>query len=104
MTYGPSPYDSDPEAIKWARAKVQAEIERAEEVAADLTAVEDLDAAHRWTFLAAYMRRWLLGVPDSPVMGRFDERLPPLDEPVHGQAADQLGEQLRATLPHPKAT
>lgn len=79
MTYLPSRYDQDPEAIAWARAKVQAEIERAEQFAADLIAVGDpASEADRWTFLAQHLRRWILGDTTSPVMGRFDERLPEL--------------------------
>lgn len=41
MTNPPSRYDQDREAIAWARAKVQAEIERAEQFAADLFAAGD---------------------------------------------------------------
>lgn len=88
MTYPPSRYDQDPEAIAWARAKVQAEIERAEQFAADLFAAGD-PAADRWMFLAQHMRRWLLGDTTSPVMGRFDERLPELHTTADG------------TRPHP---
>ncbi|MFI1408784.1 hypothetical protein ACH4Y0_02415 [Streptomyces sp. NPDC020707] len=81
MTYSASRYDQEPEAIAWARAKVQAEIERAEQSAADLIAVGD-PASDHWAFLARHMRRWLLGDTTSPVMGRFDERLPKLHATV----------------------
>lgn len=77
MPHPPSRYDQDPEAIAWARAKILAEIERAEQSAADLFAVGDPEA-DRWTFLARHLRRWFLGDTTSAVMGRFDERLPAL--------------------------
>jgi hypothetical protein len=80
MTYGPSPYDRDPQAIAWARAKVQAEIDHVERFAAELADVKDQQAAATWGAIARYMRRTLLGNPESPVMGRFDERLPALHE------------------------
>lgn len=77
-TYRPSRYDQDPEAIAWARAKVQAEIDRAEEFAADATAAAHLETARNWRIIARHLRRTLLGDTRSCVMGRFDERLPAL--------------------------
>lgn len=74
-----SPYDSDPAALAWARAKVQSEIEHAERFAADLTAVKDVEAAQRWAFVARHLHRTLIG-NEGPVMGRFDHRLPALHE------------------------
>jgi hypothetical protein len=78
MTYRPSPYDQDPEAIAWARTKVQAEIDRADKFATQAAAAANPDAAERWAFTARYLRRTLLGDTGSCVMGRFDERLPEL--------------------------
>jgi hypothetical protein len=75
--YRPSRYDQDPEAIAWARAKIQAEIDRAEDFAAQANAAAHFETAGRWNGLARFLRRTLLG-GDGCVMGRFDTRLPAL--------------------------
>jgi hypothetical protein len=80
--YRPSRYDQDPEAIAWARAKVQAEMDRADEFATQAAAVADPGAAARWAFLARTLRRTFLGDTGSCVMGRFDERLPALHRAI----------------------
>ncbi|GGT43523.1 hypothetical protein [Streptomyces purpureus] len=74
-------YDRDPEALAWARTKVQHEIDRANQFVASATTVGDQDAADRWSFAARHLRRTLIG-GEGCVMGRFDERLPELHRAV----------------------
>jgi hypothetical protein len=73
--YRPSRFDQDPEAIAWARAKVQAEIDRADELATQAAAAGEADAAEQWAFLARTLRRIFLGDTRSSAWGQFDERL-----------------------------
>lgn len=81
-TYRPSRYDQDPEAIAWARAKIQAEINRAEEFAAQATAAAHFETAGHWNALSRHLRRAFVGDTRSRVMGRFDERLPALHRAI----------------------
>jgi len=71
-------YDRDPEAIAWARGKIQATIDRyvafAERAAADGSAQH----AAMLRRIAAEVRRDLLG--RGHVIGSFDERLPGLEK------------------------
>ena len=87
--YRPSPYDQDPEAIAWARAKVQAEIDRADQFATQAAARNLPDTAERWAYTARYLRRVFLGSDGGCVMGRFDTRLPALHRAAHDRGADR---------------
>lgn len=95
MTYHASRYDQDPKAIAWARAKVQAEIDRAEEFAAQLASVNDPTGADKWQAIARYMRRTLLGDTNSCVMGRFDERLPEMHRAVDNAIPAPIDRAIR---------
>jgi hypothetical protein len=74
-TSRPSRFDQDPEVIAWARAKVQAEIDRADELATQAAAIGDAATAEQWAFLARALRGRLLGDTRSSSWGQFDERL-----------------------------
>lgn len=66
-------YDHDPDALAWARARVQASIDRAEGAAAnDQLNDQDRD---EWRRIGAFMRRELL-TREGCVHAAFDERLP----------------------------
>lgn len=68
-------YDQDPEALAWARAKVQAEIDRAEKFVAQATAQGATEGAEFWRRHALHLHRAFIG-GEGCVFGRFDERLP----------------------------
>lgn len=65
----PSRFDFDPEALAWARAKIQREYERARDM--ERKSAEPT----LWRFLANALRRNLIGGTGC-VIGAFDERLP----------------------------
>lgn len=90
-----SRFDHDPEALAWARAKVQAEIDRADEFATQLAAATDPENADRWAFVARHLRRTLLGDTDSCVMGRFDTRLPELAKAIDGALPAPIDRAVR---------
>lgn len=70
-----SRFDSDPDAIAWARAKIQQTVERAELFEKHATERGQADMAARWRLAAQVMRRDLLGGRGC-VIAAFDERLP----------------------------
>lgn len=70
-----SRFDSDPDAIAWARGKIQQYVERAEAFQKHNTDTGSPEWAERWRITAAYMRRTLLGGKGC-VIAAFDERLP----------------------------
>lgn len=70
-----SRFDTDPDAIAWARAKIQHAVERAEQFQKHNTDTGSPEWAERWRITAAYMRRTLLGGRGC-VIAAFDERLP----------------------------
>jgi hypothetical protein len=72
-----SPYDRDPEALAWARAKVQDEIDRCQKFAESARTADKPEQAEMWRRLANRMQRMFIG-GDGCVMGYFDERLPAL--------------------------
>lgn len=77
MSYEPSRYDRDPEALAWARAKVQDEIDRCRRFAESARAAGQDDQAEMWRRLATRMQHVFIG-GDGCVHGYFDERLPAL--------------------------
>ncbi|MFI8301533.1 hypothetical protein ACIGCZ_37125 [Streptomyces nigra] len=79
MTY--SRYDADPEALAWARAKVQDEIDRCRKFTESATAAGKPEQAEMWRRLANRMQRQFIG-GEGCVMGYFDERLPSLAKAV----------------------
>ena len=76
-----SPYDADPEALAWARAKIQAEIDRARRFALSAEVVNDEHQTDMWRRLANRMQRVFIG-GDGCVHAAFDERLPDLVKAV----------------------
>lgn len=76
-----SRYDRDPEALAWARTKVQDEIDRCRKFADSEKAADKPEQAEMWRRLANRMQRQFIG-GDGCVMGYFDERLPGLARAV----------------------
>lgn len=76
-------YDADSEALAWARAKVQAEIDRARGFAEAARAAHDPEHADLWQRIANRMQRTLIG-GEGCVIAAFDERLPDLAKAIDG--------------------
>lgn len=76
-----SKYDYDPEALAWARAKVQDEIDRCRKFAESARAAGKPEQGEMWRRLANRMQRMFIG-GEGCVMGYFDERLPTLAKAV----------------------
>ena len=72
-----SKYDYDPEALAWARAKVQAEIDRCRKFAEQADAAHDTEQFELWRRLGNRMQRVFIG-GEGCVHAAFDERLPAL--------------------------
>lgn len=70
-----SRFDRDPEALAWARAKVQAEIDRCKQFHASATASDKPEQAETWRRLANRMRRQFIG-GEGCTIAAFDERRP----------------------------
>lgn len=76
-----SHYDRDPEALAWARTKVQDEINRCRKFAESALAADQPEQAEMWRRLANRMERTFINGTGC-VMGYFDERLPTLAKAV----------------------
>ncbi|MFF1544118.1 hypothetical protein [Streptomyces sp. NPDC058291] len=76
-----SKYDYDPEALAWARTKVQDEIDRCRKFAESALTSDKPEQAEMWRRLANRMQRTFIG-GEGCVMGYFDERLPALARSV----------------------
>lgn len=70
-----SRFDADPEAIAWARAKIEHAIDRAEELEKHNRGTGSPEWAERWRITAKFMRMKLLG-GQGCVIAAFDDRLP----------------------------
>lgn len=70
-----SRYDYDPEALAWARAKVQAQIDRAEKFVAQAAAQGAAEGAEFWRRHALHLHRSFIGGEGCNI-ACFDERLP----------------------------
>ena len=68
-------YDTDPEALEWARLKVRREIERMLDYERQDKANGENERAERWRFIAALLRRDFISGTGCCI-GAFDERLP----------------------------
>jgi hypothetical protein len=68
-------FDHDPEAVAWARAKVEHEIDRLTRWRDQAKAEGKTDQAQTWRRIAAYLHRHFVGGEDC-VVAAFDERLP----------------------------
>lgn len=77
-----SRYDTDPEALAWARTKVQAEIDRFANFEQQCRERGDDVKANFWLQAQWSMRASLLGRGEGCVVGAFDERLPQLAKAV----------------------
>lgn len=83
MTGGLSRFDSDPEALAWARARVEKHLDRLDQNAALATGM----SGERWKGAAnasRFLRRALVG-DGGCVYGAFDERLPDIAGALAGQ-------------------
>lgn len=76
-----SRFDRDPEALAWARTKVQDEIDRCRKFAESARAAGQPEQSEMWRRLANRMQRMFIG-GEGCVMGYFDERLPALARAV----------------------
>ena|ERR1041385_6311161 len=76
-----SPYDTDPDALAWARTKIQDEIDRCRKFAESARAADKPDQGEMWRRLANRMQRVFIG-GDGCVHAAFDERLPDLVKAV----------------------
>lgn len=76
-----SRYDADPEALAWARAKIQAEIDRAEKFVEQATADGATASADFWRRHALHLQRSFIG-GEGCVIASFDERRPAFTQPV----------------------
>lgn len=70
-----SRFDSDPEAIAWAREKIKWAVRAAERHEKHANDARDLKSGQRWHIVAGFMRRTLLGGQGCAIAA-FDERLP----------------------------
>ncbi len=68
-------FDSDPDAVEWAHAKILRLIERAEGFERHSNDSGSLQTAARWHLVAAFMRQTLIG-GEGCVVAAFDPRLP----------------------------
>ena len=75
-------YDQDPEAIKWARDKVQHHLDRIERMSKSPTL--DEESRRGWRKAAHMIRMDLLG-GEGCVIASFDERLPELSKMLEGK-------------------
>jgi len=74
MTTDLSRYDRDPDALAWARAKVQCEIDRFRDFERQATEQGKTDPL-QWRKMANMLRRGFIG-GQGCVIAAFDERLP----------------------------
>ena len=70
-----SKFDSDPEAVAWAREKIQRAVAQAEELEKHAQGTGQPQIAERWRVTVQFMRMKLLGGRGC-VIAAFDERLP----------------------------
>lgn len=80
-----SPYDADPAAVEWARARILYVIGMAEGASQNTTLTPE--TREQWRGIAGFMRRQLLG-EGKAIPGYFDQRLPEWIARTHG---DQPG-------------
>jgi hypothetical protein len=69
----PSDFDRDPEAIAWARTKIQHAVDLADRGAREAKTEEQRE---KWRHAAWFMRQRFLGPGEGCVITAFDERLP----------------------------
>ncbi len=79
-----SKFDSDPEAIAWAREKILRAVGQAEQFEQHNRDTGSLEWAERWRITAKFMRQKLLGGKGC-VIAAFDERLPEMTQATSGK-------------------
>jgi len=92
-------FDKDPEAIAWARGKIQATVSRYVAFATRASAEGRLGDAAAWRRTADEVRRDLLG--QGHVIGSFDERLPAMKhaaDPAPAASAAGTGPEWRPVI------
>lgn len=80
-----SRFDTDPDAIEWARAKILRYVERAEQFEKHARDAGNPEMAAHWRITATFMRRTLLGGRGC-VIAAFDARLPAMTRAMDGEA------------------
>ena len=68
-------FDRDPEALAWARRKIQNEIDRADKFVTDAKKIRNEKAESTWRIIGNHLRRSFIGGTGC-VIAAFDERLP----------------------------
>lgn len=76
-------FDSDPDAIEWARGKILRLVERAEKFERHANDSGSLVTGARWHLAAAFMRQTMIG-GEGCVIAAFDARLPQWTRAVKG--------------------
>ncbi|MGW7087581.1 hypothetical protein ACWGH2_29350 [Streptomyces sp. NPDC054871] len=94
MTDHFSRFDRDPEALAWARAKVQAEIDRATKFVQQATAQGATGSASLWRHHALHLHRSFVG-GQGCVHAAFDERLPALAKATDGAIPAPIDRSVR---------
>lgn len=79
-------FDADPDAIEWARGKIQRAADQADRFSRHSNESGNTSAGEKWRFTAAFMRRTLLG-GETCVIAHFDHRLPEWARAVWGGKA-----------------
>lgn len=74
-----SSFDSDPEALAWARGHVEAVIEKYSNFQKEAEAKGSKDSATRWRTVVFALKREFIG-GEGCVIARFDERRPNFKE------------------------
>jgi hypothetical protein len=74
-----SRFDSDSDALAWARAKVQQKIDRCREFERQCKDKGDSEQASAWRKRANMMHMWFIG-GEGCVIAAFDERFPQVVE------------------------
>lgn len=80
-------FDRDPEAVAWARGKVQAEIDRLARWHEKAKTEGKAEQAEHWRRIAGFLNRKFIG-GHVGVIARFDERLPEWVETVDAARAE----------------
>lgn len=89
-----SRFDHDPEALAWARTKVQAEIDRCRKFADQADAAHNTEQFELWRRQGNWLERTFIG-DGSCVIARFDERLPALAKAIDGAIPPAIDRAIR---------
>jgi hypothetical protein len=89
-----SKYDYDPEALAWARVKVQAENGRCRKIAEQADAAHTTEQFELWRRQGNWLERTFIG-DGSCVIARFDERLPEFAKAVDRSIPPAIDRAIR---------